>query len=704
VRATLSRCKVGDAAGPDGLRVGHFEAAAREEPDVAKVIAMFITRCLQQGPPAWLGTARLIGIPKASSPQPRPISIGMALRRIMMKALFRIVKQDILADLRSHPRVIQLFMGEPSAAEQAAILIDEYIQRARQGKAAVVGLDIKAAFDTLRRHAADAATEKMLKKYPRVALLLAALPRCLVFDGKRFAPKEGDDQGDTFSGVRFARALADALNKVADEFPTITFVCFADDITMLADSAATARKAFIRLLEELAKIGLKINRDKCWHVGADISDLGIPELVNTTKVLGIPLPLDHQAAKDAAASKVRGLAELVKLAKQIGKPAILRAFILSTLRPSVVTLLNVGLVGEEAAGVFDEATREAVAHALDDPRTAHQPHSSGRTPLLPPLAAEIAAAPVALASSLLTRGITRSSHRVLSSEAQTSFWAEVVPAAARRCGVTMSRGQVLRDGRVLPARSLRRALIAHNTPAEQPTQRTAGEAAQALLLPAAAVTWPLTEHAWAKLVRSAYGQPDFAPADVGHCTLCGGQAGPEHATTCTHSAVAAARTRRHNLLESFFIAVLHSCPTVIARTQPHVHKTPDAVPDGVARRSDLALTFPASTRLSLLIDLKVINEYAKEYERCGPDGAAAKKQEKAAKEYAKRTGRKDVRIWVFTAGGRLSPHASTDLAFLAKELDIAKALLVAGAYAQVLNGQAGVMEAYHAAVARKPIG
>ena len=58
-----------------------------------------------------------------------------------------------------------------------------------------------------------------------------------------------------------------------------------------------------------------------------------------------------------------------------------------------------------------------------------------------------------------------------------------------------------------------------------------------------------------------------------------------------------------------------------------------------------------------------------------------------------------MRIWVFTPGGRLSQHASTDLALLAREMGIAKEMLVASAYATVLNAHAGVTEAYHAGLA-----
>ena len=167
--------------------------------------------------------------------------------------------------------------------------------------------------------------------------------------------------------------------------------------------------------------------------------------------------------------------------------------------------------------------------------------------------------------------------------------------------------------------------------------------------------------------------------------------------------MAAARTRRHYGLEDFFVATLRPCASIIVRKEPHVHKTTAApLPEGVARRADLALTLLLAKRPTMLVDLKVINEYAKDYASCGARGAAEKKQAKSAKEYERRTRRTDVRVWVFTVGGRLSSHASADLALLARELGMAKEVIVAGAYAAVLKGHVGVLQAYEASVARCP--
>jgi len=45
------------------------------------------------------------------------------------------------------------------------------------------------------------------------------------------------------------------------------------------------------------------------------------------------------------------------------------------------------------------------------------------------------------------------------------------------------------------------------------------------------------------------------------------------------------------------------------------------LPEGVARRADLALTLLVAKQPTMLVNLKVINEYAKDYESCGPRGA-----------------------------------------------------------------------------------
>jgi hypothetical protein len=335
---------------------------------------------------------------------------------------------------------------------------------------------------------------------------------------------------------------------------------------------------------------------------------------------------------------------------------------------------------------------------------ANKPHTAGLAPLLPPLTAQIPVGPIALASSLLSRGATSSCHRALQKKAETSFWKKVVPEALAQSKAEFCHDKVAIQGKPVPHSQLRRKLLEHQThettTAREKRTTHAGEAAQALLQQTPATMWPLSEAAWCKLVRATYGLPDVETVTEHTCSACNKTAGPEHATTCTHPAVAAARTRRHNDLERFFCAVLRECPSVIVRTQPHVHKTGKHIPDNVARRADLAVTLLTHPRRSMLVDLKVINEYANEYESCGPDRAPAKKQAAAATEYINRTGRKDVRVWVITPGGRLSPHASADLALLAKELAISKDTLVAGAYAAVLNAHSYVFEAYNAALNR----
>ena len=99
-----------------------------------------------------------------------------------------------------------------------------------------------------------------------------------------------------------------------------------------------------------------------------------------------------------------------------------------------------------------------------------------------------------------------------------------------------------------------------------------------------------------------------------------------------------------------------------------------------------------------LADLKVINENAQEYAG-KPLEAALTKQKTSNAAYIKRTGRTDIRSWVFTVGGQLGQHASADLETLARELGIQKEHLVATLYAIVLNAHSEVHAAYELACA-----
>ena len=84
------------------------------------------------------------------------------------------------------------------------------------------------------------------------------------------------------------------------------------------------------------------------------------------------------------------------------------------------------------------------------------------------------------------------------------------------------------------------------------------------------------------------------------------------------------------------------------------------------------------------VDVKVIDEYAACY-HANVAGAVVAKERAAEAAYGTRVGRRDVRAWVFTVGGRVGPHAMEDLGEHAKAMRVTKGELLAEVYASVLK-------------------
>ena len=160
---------------------------------------------------------------------------------------------------------------------------------------------------------------------------------------------------------------------------------------------------------------------------------------------------------------------------------------------------------------------------------------------------------------------------------------------------------------------------------------------------------------------------------------------------CKHSAVSAARTRRHYAVVRTIAQRMRECAHLMVRLEPHVGKPKAAGAAGAPQqhgtrrecRADLWIHDLRRHRLQV-VDVKVIDEYAACY-RANIAGAVVAKERAAEAAYGTRVGRRDVRAWVITVGGRVGPHAMEDLGEYAKAMRVTKGELLAEVYASVLK-------------------
>ena len=686
VERALSRTAVGDGAGVDGWRVGHLVEAARANPEVAKVLAMLAQRIINSTSlPLWLQFSRLVPLPKNET-DIRPISIGQAFWRITARVILTTSRTRITQFLRAHPSITDVGFSEPNGCQQAAVLLDSWHDEASKGSCALIGFDIARAHDSISQAALTTSDPHLFE--PHISALLSTLGRYLILpNGTRYVPKCGVNQGCPLAAARFAGSIHLALREVLASFPEVRFLVYADDVYVRIPRASLARDFFSSLVSALSTRGLSLKLTKCFTVGCEVN--GVPPLKPGHKALGVFIPVASPGSMDAASLRIDDLCDAIHAGSRACNPSALRACINSSFRPSVHLMASVGNVSTEAAEKFDLATRTALVSFLPDPTVAHHPVSPGMPPLIPACTGDLLSAPLITASTLTAVGSTRSAHRSLAEKKSGGFWGSVVPRCASALDVQVVPGHIVIRGE---SSSHTQARVALATLTQPPTHTPAdvppGPAALALLGRHGTSAF-LKESAWKRFVRCIAGISD-PPPSTGACPLCGFECRPEHAALCTHPGVSAARTTRHYALLSFFESLIRSCPSIICKHEPHVHKRARLIGH---RRADLRITFLGPHGDSILADIKVIDEFAKQYSS-DPRKAADTKQASSLRWYEQHACRSDIRIWVFTIGGSLSQHAISDITRFARALAMPKDTLLALAYATILNAHADVSESY----------
>ena len=163
--------------------------------------------------------SRLIAVNKM--PGVRPIGVGEVVRRIIGKAILRVVRQDVLSVVG----IDQLCAGQPGGCEAAIHAIRHLF--GTSDCEAVLLADAQNAFNSLNRGAALLNVHNLCPSLARILINCYRLDVPLFIDGDNLFSAEGTTQGDPLAMVFYALATLPLIAKL-DPVP-VHQAWYADD-------------------------------------------------------------------------------------------------------------------------------------------------------------------------------------------------------------------------------------------------------------------------------------------------------------------------------------------------------------------------------------------------------------------------------------------------------------------------------------------
>ena len=211
---------------------------------------------------------RLIGIPKGHKPGVRPICIGSAWRRLLAKGL--LARQKVALEsyfLNHHPRVLQFCCGHTNGSTKLVQLLRSALDSSsRLGTGhVVIALDIKNAFNTISRSHLFTALHLHQRQFQELFPYILShygrhgeLRVYLRGEAHIISSETGVHQGDPFGSILFALGLHPFLLELADLFPQVLVLAYADNV-FLAGPLQDALCAAAEFKTRVASAGLVLN-------------------------------------------------------------------------------------------------------------------------------------------------------------------------------------------------------------------------------------------------------------------------------------------------------------------------------------------------------------------------------------------------------------------------------------------------------------
>ena len=163
-------------------------------------------------------------VPLNKNPGVRPIGVGEVMRRVIGKAILKVVKKDVMA--AAGP--LQVCSGIPSGGEAAVHAVrDTFEQTEAEG---VLLIDAINAFNSLNRKVALLNMKFVCPALETILVNCYQSPvRLFVSGGGEILSKEGTTQGDPLGMAMFALSMVPLIKKLKEKCESAMQVWFADD-------------------------------------------------------------------------------------------------------------------------------------------------------------------------------------------------------------------------------------------------------------------------------------------------------------------------------------------------------------------------------------------------------------------------------------------------------------------------------------------
>ena len=163
-------------------------------------------------------------IPLGKKTGVRPIAVGEVFRRLICKAIMRVIERDVLCATAP----LQVCVGVPSACEATIPSMDRLFRdRNVQG---ILLIDASNAFNSLNRSAALHNVSRCCPALTQIFQNTYTWPiRLFVANSGEILSEEGTCQGDPLAMAIYAVATVPLIKRLADACPTTTQCWYADD-------------------------------------------------------------------------------------------------------------------------------------------------------------------------------------------------------------------------------------------------------------------------------------------------------------------------------------------------------------------------------------------------------------------------------------------------------------------------------------------
>ena len=209
----------------------------------------------------------------------RPIAVGNVFRRLAAK----VICHPVTKDLGQRLQPVQLGVGVPSGSEVAAHSIRHLLSSPRVNKGVMVKLDLKNAFNSVRRdHMLEVCHRRAPSIFP-LARLAYGSPSSLLVTDKIIHSSTGVQQGDPLGPLLFALAVDDIARSLSSPIN----LWYLDDAT-IAGPADLILKDIQTIVPALEKIGLHLNAAK-----SEIINLDLPNQAFATALSKVKETLDQ---------------------------------------------------------------------------------------------------------------------------------------------------------------------------------------------------------------------------------------------------------------------------------------------------------------------------------------------------------------------------------------------------------------------------